>query len=187
MNWFFGSLYIRNPRGQEDFAAGGFWVDNFVGIGSRKELNALAESVNAKYGITGFGDVKWVLGMLLEHDRTTQMILISQEVFINSVLAWFHLTDASPLSTPFVPSTHLSEADCPATQEEKDKMSTWPYRGLVGALAWLALGTRPDIVFAASSLARFGHNPRCAHWEAAKRMLCYLKGTTPMRHEVYLL
>ena len=170
-------IYVRNPRGQEDFVAGGFWVDNLVGIGSRKELDPLAASVNAKYGITGFGEVKWVLGMLLECDHAARMILISQDAFINSVLAWFHLTDTSPLSMAFVPSTHLLEADCPATQEEKDKMSTWPYRELVGALAWLTLGTQPDIAFAASLLTCFGHNPGCAHWEVAKCVLCYLKGT----------
>jgi hypothetical protein len=60
-------------------------------------------------------------------------------------------------------------------------MSTRPYRQLVGALAWLALGTRPDIAFAVSSLARFGHNPRRVHWEAAKRVLRYLKGTRGWR------
>ena len=79
------AIYVRNPRGQEDFAAGGFWVDNFIGIGARKELDALVESVNVKYGITGFGDVKWVLGMLLECDRAAQTILISQEVCTSSV------------------------------------------------------------------------------------------------------
>src|SRR5258708_36996647 len=60
-------------------------------------------------------------------------------------------------------------------------MATRPYRELVGALAWLALGTRPDIAFAASSLARFGHNPGRVHWEAAKRVLRYLKGTRGWR------
>jgi hypothetical protein len=56
-------------------------------------------------------------------------------------------------------------------------MSTRPCRELVGALACLALGTRPDIAFATSLLTRFGHNPGCAHWDAAKHILKYLKGT----------
>jgi len=60
-------------------------------------------------------------------------------------------------------------------------MATWPYREPVGTLAWLSLGTRQDIAFAASSLARFGYNPGRAHWEAAKRVLRYLKGTTKRR------
>ena len=60
---------------------------------------------------------------------------------------------------------------CPTSEDEI----------LVGALAWLGLGTRPDIAFAASSLARFGHNPGRTHWEAAKRVLRYLKGTKNWR------
>jgi hypothetical protein len=44
------------------FRCRGFWVDHFIGIGSGKGLDVLAKSVNAKYGITGLGDVKWVLG-----------------------------------------------------------------------------------------------------------------------------
>ena len=174
-------VYAKGSWNQEDFMAGSFWVDNFIRIGPRVQLEALAESVDGKYGITGLGEVKWVLGMLLERDRTARMILISQEAFINSILACFNLMDASPLSTPLVPGTQLSTTNCPTTQEEKDEMATRPYRELVGALAWLALGTRPDIAFATSSLARFGHNPGCAHWEAAKRILRYLKGTRGWR------
>jgi len=92
----------------------------------------------------GLGEVKWVLGMLLERDRAARTISILQEAFINSILARFSLTDATALSTPLALGTHLSAADCPTTQEEMDEMATRPYREPVGALAWLILGTRPD-------------------------------------------
>ena len=72
-------------------------------------------------------------------------------------------------------------ADCPTEEDEKEEMGTRPYRELVGVLAWLALGTQPDIAFATSSLALFGHNPSRVHWEAAKRVLRYLKGTNTWR------
>jgi len=72
-------------------------------------------------------------------------------------------------------------ADCPTSQDEIEEMATRPYRELVGAFAWHALGTRPDIAFATSSLTRFGHNPGRVHWEAAKRVLCYLKRTKKRR------
>ena len=60
-------------------------------------------------------------------------------------------------------------------------MTNQPYRGFVGVLAWLALETRPDIAFATNSLARFGHNLGRAYWDAAKRVLRYLKGTKQWR------
>ena len=60
-------------------------------------------------------------------------------------------------------------------------MANRPYKELVGALAWLTLGTRPDIAFATSSLARFGHNPGLVHWDVGKRVVRYLRGTKQWR------
>ena len=42
---------------------------------------------------------------------------------------------------------------------------------------YLTLTTRPDIAYAAGVLARFNSNPGPAHWNAAKHVLRYLKGT----------
>lgn len=47
-----------------------------------------------------------------------------------------------------------------------------PIRGIE-----LAIGTRPDIMFAVSTLTRFMSDPSLVHWEAGKRVLRYLKGT----------
>ena len=62
-----------------------------------------------------------------------------------------------------------------------EEMANRPYRAVVRALVWLALGTRPDIAFATSSLARFGHNPGRVHWDVAKRVLRYLNGAKRWR------
>jgi len=139
------AIYVKNSRASDDCAAAGFWVDDCVAIGPRKELDSLSKSVDAKYGITGPGEVKWVLGMLLERDRSARTIAISQEAFIDSILARFNLLDATTVTTPLAPGTHLSAVDCPTSQDKIEEMETRPYRELVGALAWLALGTRPNM------------------------------------------
>jgi len=135
------------------------------------------KSVDAIYGITGPGEVVWVLGMLLEFDRSARAVAISQEAFSHYTFACLNPFDATTVTTPLVPGSHLSVADCPTSQDEIEETATRLYRGLVGALAWLALGARPDIAFATSPLACFGHNPGHVHWEAAKQVLRYLKGT----------
>jgi len=71
------AVYVKGDWDREDFVAGGSWVDNFVGIGSGKDLEVLAKGINEKYGITGFSDVKWILEMLVEHDHTARTISIS--------------------------------------------------------------------------------------------------------------
>ena len=40
---------------------------------------------------------------------------------------------------------------CSTSQDEIEEMEILLYRELVGALAWLALGTRPDIAFASQT------------------------------------
>jgi len=47
---------------------------------------------------------------------------------------------------------------------------------------YLAITTQPDIAYAAGGLARFNSNPGLAHWQAAKHVLWYLKGT--MNHKL---
>jgi len=42
---------------------------------------------------------------------------------------------------------------------------------------YTSIGTRPNITFAVSMLSQFLENPGEAHWEAVKRVFCYLSGT----------
>jgi len=46
---------------------------------------------------------------------------------------------------------------------------------------YASLGTRPDITYAVSILARFSQNPGRAHWEAVKRVFRYLAGTKTLK------
>lgn len=50
------------------------------------------------------------------------------------------------------------------------------YQQLIGRLIYLAV-TRPDLVFSVHVLAQFMQQPRNDHWQAALRVVRYLKGT----------
>jgi hypothetical protein len=71
---------------------------------------------------------------------------------------------------------------CPQNNSEAQEMQQHPYISVVGSLMYLAVTTRPDIAYAAGVLARFNSNPGAAHWQAAKHVLRYLKGT--MHHKL---
>jgi len=78
---------------------------------------------------------------------------------------------------PADPSLPLSLSMCPQTEAEKQEMRSIPYRSLVGCLIYLSNTTRPDICYIVNRLARFLSNPGKQHWQAAKKVLRYLKGT----------
>jgi hypothetical protein len=75
------------------------------------------------------------------------------------------------------PSAPLSKSQSPSKLEDIAKMKNVPYREAVGSLMYAAMGTRPDIAFATSTVAQFSENPGWAHWEAVKRIYRYLIGT----------
>lgn len=52
-----------------------------------------------------------------------------------------------------------------------------PYRQLIGSLMYVALSTRPDILYITSKLSQFISNPGKIHWIQAKRVLRYLTAT----------
>ena len=56
-------------------------------------------------------------------------------------------------------------------------MATFPYAEIIGALLWVQTGTRPDISYAVTTLARFNSNPSKLHWEAILWLLGYLACT----------
>ena len=56
-------------------------------------------------------------------------------------------------------------------------MNNIPYREAVGTLLWLSLGTRPDICYAVSQVAKFNDCFGKEHWDAVKKIFRYLKGT----------
>ena len=55
-------------------------------------------------------------------------------------------------------------------------MCNIPYQEAIGSLMYASLGTHPDITYAVQTVSRFSKNPDQLHWEAVKRIFCYLKG-----------
>ena len=53
-------------------------------------------------------------------------------------------------------------------------MSDLPYREAIGSLLWLSMGSRPDITYAVSQVAKFNSEPGPLHWKAVKRIFRYL-------------
>lgn len=56
-----------------------------------------------------------------------------------------------------------------------ERKQDWSYRSAIGMLNYLAASTRPDILYAVHSAARFSANPKLSHEQAVKRICRYLK------------
>ena len=88
------------------------------------------------------------------------------------------MENCKPIETPGTEKLVLSKDQCPEeNSEEQNQIKQYDYRGLIGALNYLSMSSRPDIAFQSHQLSRFLHNPGHEHWKAAKHVLRYLKHT----------
>ena len=69
----------------------------------------------------------------------------------------------------------------PTSSQGRIEMERIPYREAVGLLLWVANGTRPDVAYAGSQVAKYMANPGMEHWLAVKRIFRYLKGTKELK------
>jgi hypothetical protein len=89
---------------------------------------------------------------------------------------------SKPISSPVDPGKiHDLRVGSTRTQHDVEQMARAPYREAVGALQFVATRTRPDICVAVGLLSRWVAEPRTCHWEAAKRVLRYLRCTADLR------
>ena len=144
---------------------------------NRVLLKEIKRKMKSRYSLTDLGPVNWLLGIKITRDQAARMISLSQESYIDSILARFNLTDAKPMSTPMDPLMRFSKDQSPQTLEEMAEMRNVPYQEGTGSLQYCAIATRPDIAFSVSLLSQYNKNPGQIHWEAVKRVLHYLKAT----------
>lgn len=123
------------------------------------------------------GEAKFALGFQLTRDRSQRKIWLSQETFIDGILRRFNMDQCNPVATPLSPSEPLTKQQVANTEKKIERMRNVPYQEAVGCLLFAARVSRPDILFAVSSVSRFNNNPGTAHWTTVKRIFRYMKGT----------
>ena len=81
---------------------------------------------------------------------------------------------------PVLQGVKLSQAQCPTSAEDREKMKVFPYASAIGSIMYAMLCTRHDVCLAISLAGRYQSNPGVDHWTAVKNILKYLKKTKDM-------
>ncbi|MBW0494912.1 hypothetical protein O181_034627 [Austropuccinia psidii MF-1] len=141
-------------------------------IGS-SNLEVFRAQISSVFDMKDLGNLGYVLSMKVTRNQIKRVILLHQELYINSLLGSFGMGACKPVSTPQVP---LSKLHPLATSDsEPAKLHYWR---AVGLLNYLLACTRPDIAYSASCLSQFLSFPSHDHELAFMHVLRYLKGTS---------
>ena len=152
------------------------YVDDIIVTGSDPRLvSSVLESLAHRFSIKDPFDLHYFLGV--EVTRSSAGLHLMQRRYMLDLLARTNMLDSKTVYTPMQTTAKLKLNDGPPLSDASQ------YRSIVGSLQYLAF-TRPDISFAVSRLSQFMHQPTECHWQAVKRVLRYLAGTTS--HGVFM-
>ena len=154
-----------------------FIDDITIACKHQADIDQLVAELKKHFELRDIGQTSWLLGIAIKQDLAAGTVSLSQKLYIEDTLKRFGMENCNSVKTPIDYNHSLSKDECPSTLSEVSEIADKPYLSLIGALRYLADGTRPDIAYAVGVLARFASNPGIAHWTAAQRVLRYLQGT----------
>ncbi|KAK6117412.1 hypothetical protein DH2020_048868 [Rehmannia glutinosa] len=161
------ALYIKNK--DNDVLIVCFYVDDLIFTGNNIGLfQEFKKTMIKEFEMTDIGLMAHYLG--IEIKQKDDGIFISHEGYTKEILKKFKMDDCNPINTPVECGLKLCKDD------EGNKVDPTLFKSLVGCLRYLTC-TRPDILYAVGLVSRYMENPTTTHFKAAKRILCYLKGT----------
>ena len=151
-----------------------FWVDDFLILArDASDKDSFKAAISAAFKMKDLGAVARFLGMEVQRNLSGHAISLTSSQHIDDMLLRFGMQNCKPAATPLPHKAVLG----PRGPDEQPLPPQTPYRSLVGSLLYVAMWTRPDIAFAVSQVARFQSDPSVYHWDLAKNILRYLKGT----------
>ena len=148
-----------------------FVDDGMIASSSCKVNNTIIEHLKKTFEIT-IADGRQFVGLQIERNRAMGTLFIHQTAYTKQLIKRYGMTDGKGMRVPAEPKTVLMPNEC-----ECDRITNKPYREAVGSLMFLAIVSRPDIVYAVNEVSRFLENHNNAHWQAVTRIIRYLINT----------
>jgi hypothetical protein len=165
-------VYVRN-QGKELIAIVIYVDDLIVMAKSKTSIDEVCKQLKTEFDIKELGEVKYCLGIQVKRDRSKKTIGINQEAMIDRVAERFKVNESKPTYLPADANSRLTKT----VAQDKEEITKMPYRELVGSLMYIMVCTRPDISNAVGEVSKFCENFGEEHWNAALKILKYLKTT----------
>lgn len=150
------------------------YVDDLLITGeNKKSINKVKQMLSDRFRMKDLGCVKQYLGIDIDYNREEKKMILSQEHYIVSLAEKYNIKDSKGFSTPMEINLKLEPAE-----KINDRLK---YRNLIGALLYVANGTRPDVAYSVNYMSRFQKSHDDTHYKYALRILKYLYHTRKLK------
>ncbi|CAA7060014.1 unnamed protein product [Microthlaspi erraticum] len=145
------------------------YVDDLIICGNDSYMiQKFKDYLSKCFSMKDLGKLKYFLG--IEISRGPEGMFLSQRKYALDIIAETGNLGSRPATTPLESTHQLSTVESPLLDDPKK------YRRLMGRLIYL-LNTRPELCYSVHLLSQFMKEPKVAHWEAALRVVRFLKGS----------
>jgi len=163
------AFYIKK-KGEEVLIVS-LYVDDLIITGNNTHLiNTFKKNMKDEFEMTDLGLLNYFLGMEVNEDDSG--IFLSQEKYANKLIDKFGMKESKSVRTPLTPQGKRKGVE----GDDKEFADPTKYRSIVGGLLYLC-ASRPDVIVS-SYLSRYMSSPSIQHYQEAKRVLRYVKGTS---------
>ncbi|XP_022014482.1 uncharacterized mitochondrial protein AtMg00810-like [Helianthus annuus] len=123
----------------------------------------------AEFAMKDLGPLSHFLGIHVR--RQGNQMFLSQQVYAKEIIERAGMSSCKPVPTPVDTKPKLG------SNAGVDFEDPTLYRSLAGALQYLTF-TRPDICYAVQQVCMYMHAPKVDHWNALRRIIRYIQGTS---------
>lgn len=160
-------------RRGESFVGALIYVDDVLLAGNdEKKIQYVKDFLDKKFSIKDLGPLKYFLG--IEVARSALGMVLTQRKYALDILKDSGMEGCRPSAMPMEQNIRLDLGD--KSNDESPAVDSHRYRRLIGRLLYLTV-TRPDIQYATNILSQFLSSPKQIHYDAALRVIRYVKGT----------
>jgi hypothetical protein len=159
----------------------GLYVDEFKYFSLSPEVEALFEQqLSTKCRVDFMGEVSWFLGSKYEWETLPDgrlTVSITQTAKAEDIIDNHGMSDCNAIASPYRTGFPIDRIPHDGVPLEQKTALVKKFQSLVGGVLWLQRHTHPDLSTVVSLLSSNSHNPSQGHYDAAKRVLAYIKGT----------
>ena len=155
------------------------YVDDLLHMGpSLTDIKRFKKMLADKFQMRDLGAATSFLGMRITRDRSKRTLAIDQQAYTEGILSRFNMHNSKPQGTPIPEKTSLQKGPEGYTASPSLRKL---YQQMIGSLIYLMIGSRPDIAYAVSALARYMQDPTDTHMTLVSHVFRYLRQTTDQK------
>jgi hypothetical protein len=137
-------------------------------------INFMKNKLAERFKIKQLSGVNSFLGINIDYDKDNGRLKMNQTKLIEKIVNRFNVQDCATVKTPIEKNLSLS------SNKDNTKVTSKPYKPLLGCLMYVMLATRPDLCFSVSYFGQFQNCPTDEHYNYLNRVLKYLKSSASL-------